>query len=574
MPLIGFIAVALLLLQPGFFLVKKIGLEDSHFGLVLAVTLSIGINGTALYYISLLAPLSHSLLWLYAAGVALLFLLTKGFFPLSTPQIRGRWEKLFFALFAALMVAYAVLCLNAVSSFDTLSYHLPAIDRFTENGQLPDFKNPTNGFEASIMAYPFAMHALIGGFNILTGGRVENYFMFLLVLLLALMIYFVGGRAGNKTFLGPVFFFLSPIVLLFGTPILTDMYSALFFLLGTYFLIRALGENSALFALLNGAAFGLMLLGKPVGAFFYAANLAFLAWHRRWAGSAASLGGFLLVSGAYLSRAAAWLPLMSERWGTVGFSAALGAKEYLAGFHTLAASTWQLIGGLYITIVVPFLLAALIVRKRGIGNDFFLKLGLFLFVFYFATAPLNLWFRRFIGFSRFIWPVLIVWSISAAEEAKNLLKGKGIMRHISIVLLAGVLLGHMSYVAIQSARALHGGGKPVASAYYSMREIIPNKAGIKVYNANSDNPIIYGFEKVSIVDTHSFPEPVGGPCEFLKEEKIDYVLFWLPHKISPFLFPHFNKRLLESIEKEECGKVRYKKENWVIVYETSFDEAN
>jgi hypothetical protein len=569
--LIGLIAVAILLVQPGYYLVKKIGLSGA-FAIVLALSLSLGINATVLFYSSLAFPLTLSFLWAYTIALAVLFFFSRPFITIKINQIE-RIEKLLLVIFSITLFLTFLICFKPTGAYGTISYHLPAINEFLENGQLPVFENPINGYQTGIMAYPYAMHAAVASFNILTGLELQNYVMFLILLLVGLMLYFLSGE-NQRTFLAPLFFIVSLIVIIFGTPVLTDTLSTLMFLVGTFFLLKVFEKQEDKFSFMNGVSFGLMLLVKPLGAFFFAGNIAFLFLHKKWRAGIVSIVGFAMVSSIYFLRVILWLPHMGERWGLVSLNAGLNATTYFSNFHILTQSFAAFLFA-YIPYLIPILILLAVIRKKGIGKDLILKLAAFYFVFYCIFAPLNIWFYDFIGFSRFIWPVLVLGCIVAAKEAKHLFKREKIIKLISMILIFGIIIGQIGYLGLISrgSRLLPANhGKPLTPYYYNqLKEVIPNTADVKAYYANADNPIIYGFEKITIVDTHAFNEPEGEPCDFLHEENITHVLFWLPGKISPHLFQEFNSKLLESIKKEECGKIVQDYEGWVIVYQTEFD---
>jgi len=569
--LIGLIAVAILLIQPGYYLVKKLGLNGA-FAIVLALSLSLGINAAVLFYSSLAFPLTLPFLWAYAIALAFLFIFSRPFIAIKINQIKGI-EKLLLVIFSITLLMCFLASFNQTSSYDLVSYHLPAINEFLKNGQLPVFENPVNGYQIGIMAYPYAMHTAIASFNILTGLQLQNYFMFLTLLLVGLMLYFLSGKQ-QRTFLAPLFFLVSPIVIIVGSIVTTDTISTLMFLVGTFFLLKVFEQQEDKFSLMNGISFGLMLLIKPLGVFFYAGNIGFLFLHKKWRAGIVSIMGFALVSSIYFLRVIVWLPRMGNRWGLVNLNADLNAAVYFSNFQILATSFAMLLNFL-IPLIIPILVLLAIIKKKGLGKGLTLKLGIFYFVFYCLLAPLSLWFYDFIGFSRFIWPVLGLWCIIAAKEAKYLFNRKKSIKLISMILIFGIIIGQLGYIGFinRKSRFLPANyGKPITPSYYNkLKEVIPNTAEVKAYYANGDSPIIYGFEEITVVDLYAFNEPEGKPCDFLKEEKITHVIFWLPNKINPYLFQEFNLKLLESIKKEACGRIVHEREGWVIVYQTGFD---
>jgi hypothetical protein len=559
-------------MQPGYFLIKKLGISETS----IALALSMGLNGVVLYYLSFFIPLTPAVIWIYAILMAGLFIFARPKLKIPSFAIPKKIEKAAILVLMVLLVLYFLASFNKPSSWDTYSYHVPVINEFLERGQLPVFENPINGYQAGIMAYPYAMHVFIASVDSVTGLRLDNFLIFYFILIVVGLLYSLSNKQGEKTFLAPLFFLSSLIVFSCGTNILSDIYSTAIFLAGLFFLLKVLKGRGNSSAVLNGVCFGIMFLVKPLGLFYYAANCLFLLFHRKWKQTALSVLGFATISGLYAVKLFIQLPSMSERWGTATLDASYSATQYLFNLLSLGESFISLVPHLFVPALVVVIL---IIIKKEYKTNIFLKTFIFFSIFYALLAPLNLWFYHPIGFSRFIFPLYALLCLSAIGEAKKLILSKNkLVRFISIIFFIGLIISSVFLIApsaMQSKMLAPGGENIFISLLINPPNFItphiPNEEGLTVFWANAaDNPIVYGFEKVRHLDTHISSEPTEAPCDFLKRYNVDYVIFITVNTGVPGPWKEFKKRLGQSLEKEECAKTLAIYSN-LNVYKTDFD---
>jgi len=528
--LFGLLLTIIIYTLPGFLILECFKFKGAN-KILLGTAVSLAVTPAIMYSLSLVVPINTVAVTLYSlALLALAYSKRKSLrlelgAILQTHTPSNALEKTALVLmFAIITVISTYLILAPPVYWDDLTYHVPLINDFAEDGQFETYAQPKNDFELRSNRYPLLFETAVGIPKMLSPFPAWKLVPAIAFALAAYTIFLLSKEAKKPTVWGAVLF-VSTIEILWhsAASFYVDIYLSMLIAGAVYFALRFLKERQKALLFASSLFIGTAILTKFTGIIFAALLIAFIAFKTRKikTGLCAALSA-LAVSAAY-----AVSQLLSY-----GFNTNVGIANYgtisengiAHSFLRNISMTASILGNFLLTFrfspVVLVLFAASIVKNRkntqALLNHATLLLGIgFLLATFFSKA-----FPTPTGLPRYLFPIYGLSCASAGAYITSI--DRGLMKKIVMAMaLVSILLGFfvivdefgpkIEYYSAQGPE-LSSGGMP-----------IPNEKGIRVFFPIS-NAFVLGLEKTDLRDFQSYKHIDSNVCRFLTEQEIDYVV--------------------------------------------------
>jgi 4-amino-4-deoxy-L-arabinose transferase-like glycosyltransferase len=521
---------------------------------------------------------------LLIASFGAIYLQKKSFqFPKNDNPKSGKYEIVEKMILIGALMVILILTLNISiqyqdTEFDALSYHLPFIQDFIDNGKESFFPAPENNYQYRANFYPKLFEAMAGGFGIVSPSLLPIIPWITYVLCIVLLAV-LSKSIGLDSLWASAFFGLSTLVVWQAHTAYLDLFLTAL-TIGCAIILLRLRKSSnhaewSTIGLLSGA----MLATKGTAFILVIPLLLTLAlfFSRDWWRHKVSWMIGFGIGGAY------YLLLFIMRYWTHPVSAfALGAGNLTTGHKGLvdtffSNSTLLVIGvmhilktGLFSWIPVAGFFGGSFRPKEFLGSPIVAWIGgvLLVFVLFILVGSAN---ARMDTFPRFLIPVYALICVIGAQIIEKIIQSlprqriRRLARGIIVVLIIIQLAGSTANMLhITSLKELNKQGS-LPTTLSVIQSSIPDLEGNTVYYANTPNTIIHGFEKIRVLDYTSFRTTSSPACDFLRDKEATHlVIFNFKNPRSEFGL--FNREIIEEAQRGECGKTLYQDQSWIAIY--------
>ncbi len=562
--LIAFIVV---LIVPGYLVADKYfsGLEKA----VLSVFLSLSITSFLFYVVVSFFGILKEFIYFYALLALIVFFVFKKnkircFFD-SFKKIKFKGFKsgkfhffeflILFLLIFFLVLAAFFIQVNKSLVHDDETYHLPIINDIADNGKKTFFKETHNIYQVRSNQFPLLFESFVGVTKYFLEGNFFWFVSFFSLVLSLFLIFFIVKSIGYPEFFSMAIYALTPLVLFFISFFTVENFLSLFFLGSVFFILNYFKNKHLFFISLAGFFSGLMFLTKFTGAIFFIGLLLFLFYKKDFK-AALTFGVFFVLVSCVFFVLHFELNFDDSSVGGYGqfISQDLFSKIFLnivSVFNVLFHFFYHN----YYLFFIPFLFfIGLLWRDKKELNFlmlFFISASLFLFVIFINGAQPNL-----TGFPRYFIPIYSLICIFSGIQLKKilLLKNKLLSFFVIIVFILLLLFSVIPVLGVFHATFVN-------EHSFAGTEKIKDNSDIIVWFVDG-GALSSRFEEAILYDYTWHVAFEGNPCDFLKENKIDYVVyfhFYIEEGYSRYL-GNFRPVLRESLVNGQCSELIYDKE--------------
>ena len=574
--LIEFIAFLITLTIPGYLVADKYfqGLEKA----VLSVFLSLSVTSFLFYIVVSFFGISKEFIYGYA------FLLLIGFFLIKKPKINRIFDSvkkvklnispikrekvfelllLFLLVFSLSLSAFFIPISNVISADDSI-YHLPIINDISENGQKTFFYETHNIYQVMSNQFPLLFESFAGATKFLLNLNLNllRFVPFFALVLSLFLIYFISRQVGYNEFYSVTLYGLTFIVLNFSRYFGTESFLSLFFLGAVFFVLKYIKNGELFFLGVAGFCSGLMFLTKFTGGIFFVGLLLFFLYKRKFRASFLFGLVFVLVSLIFfVSHFGVPFSLVSV--GSYGklVSENLLTTTFLNVFGVIETFFWGFSNNQYV-FFLPLIFFFGLFWKKNRKTVFFELFLISLFLFLFVVF-INSTYPTHTGFPRYFLPIYSLLCIFCGIQLKQIitvLKGKS--RHFfEIIFILAIL-----FLSINILDNLYLETKSLNYNYHGKG--IPNKSNLTVWFVNGFSWILK-LDNAKVYDKVWKTDFSGGPCEFLRKNKIDYVVYYNidhnPDAMKGYYtnnLGEFGLNLRESLFNSECTELFSRVPGW------------
>ncbi len=558
----------LILFVPGFIATRNLKLEFWE-RTIYAVILSLGISSFTLYLLSFFTRVSPLIIWAYVAClVSLLFACRKNIQEyvktFDKEGLKNR-DPFFWAVFLP-MISIVVFAAYTVSNGpplypDEYTYHLPIINEFAENGQISTFENPINAYQHISNQLPFLFESFAGFLKMFFLKPFWKFLSPLAMLLAGGALYYTTKSVSQRTLLPPIFWILSPIVLIFGLGYLVDVFLSFAFFCSVLFLSKNFETKEHRYIYFAGFFAGITILTKLMGGVLALILLLFLVAEKRYPQSLKFFAATFLTSLIFFTKKVLVEPSISsltlqENFEVYGFLIKL--TEALGQLPVLFLSRLYLM-----PIILGLIPLSLWLRKKGLKRiQVLCYIGFWVFVLIVSAVPGT---RTEGAFPRYFIPILGLFSLAAGITFETILEK---IKKRKKKVLAGLLLIFLLFsLTTYSGLALNifRMQEETEEKYGLFSKNIPNDSSSLVLVLNGRG-FIYGLEKVTYYDHLSSLEYYRPACDFLRENKISHVVYHHPHTMPWSVPKEFGEDLKQALDKNVCSQPVGSYSTWVTIY--------
>ncbi|MFH1663512.1 MAG: glycosyltransferase family 39 protein, partial [archaeon] len=558
--LIDFIAFLITLFVPGYLLIEKhfSGLEKW----ALSVFLSLSVTSFLFYAVISFFGISREFIYAYALILLVLFFVVKkptfsGILnsikkiKLNSVKIqRKNLPDLFilFVLVFSLSLTAFFIPINKALVHDDETYHFPIITDFADDGKKTFFSETTNIYEVRSNEFPLLFESFAGVTKFFLEDDFFWFVSFFSLILSLFLIFFISKLAGYSEFFSAALYGLTPLVLAFVRYFTVETFISMFFLGAVFFVLKYFEDNTDFFVLIAGFLSGLMFLTKFTGAIFFVGLFLFLLYKRKF--KAAVFFGllFILVS----------LTFVVFHFGVPVEQVSVGSYGGFAGNLMQMPSNilklfevffWFFSNNWYIFFIPLLFLIGLFWRKKEEKTFSVLFFISFLFFIFFIT--INNVSSSMTGLPRYFLPVYSLLCIFSGTQLKKivLLKNKLFLILSYLIFILLILLTVISVIEIflVESNQTHN---------YSYIEGIDDAEGVSVWFVDG-GALKTRFNKATLYDYSWQTDFSGNPCDFLKKNKIDYVVYFhFPVESSYTVYlGNFKGKLRKSLLNGECDEL-------------------
>lgn len=564
LPLLGLIAGILMFMLPGFLLLDYIKFRSAN-KILFGIVLSFGITGFLFYSISFAMPVNHIMIAVYSLILLYLAYLKRNSFReeisglFRASILKNAFDKaLLFLLFFIFIILGIYIAATPVHAFDDFVYHVPLINDFSQDGKFERYSQPKIDLELRANRYPLLFETILGVAKFSSGVEYWRILPVIFLVLAAYLIFLISKELGHANLLGPFLFVSSLHVFQNSTTYSLDIFMSLVLLTAIYFLILNLKNNNNANLFFAGFFMGLGILTKLTGIIFFALIIIFLIIKKNKMQSVIKMAFavFLTIS-IYATAQVAY-------YG-VDANMGVGAWSTIAGdfFGTFTRNFSEIFVVLFDFIVIfEFSIIALVffalsmAKNRKEDISFLNQLALFLLLGLIFAFSLTQYLPSYSDIPRFLFPVYALICTSAGfftailgnEKIRKILE-------IAVIIIAITALYETACLQMQYAGGIIYGK---TDAGYS--SLLPNESGTKIFFPTS-SALVLGLEETELADITTYKKIDLGVCDFLKKEKINYVVIhWIgnwEYELRKFGSPNFDfvKELVEEVDTGECTKI-------------------
>lgn len=553
--------------------------------ITLTLLFSILITGNVLYAGSYLVGLSPAFISIFfLASLALVLWKRKEIengiqtIPRSTKKVEKLNPMIVVGVLVIVGLAGLLTYAHPDLEYDSLAYHLPFIQDFSQNGQDHFYPTPQNNYEIRSNLYPKFMESLVGGIQTVAPS-VARGIPWLIFVLALLLIYELTRRIqpGRGPLLAVAFFASSILVILQSFSFYVDLLATLW-IVGIAFLIVRERAPTLKHFFLMGALIGALMATKATSILFLPAIaiVLFLYFKPTKRNQLIGLGAGILLGGAYyvFVLVARYLasPVSLFHFGAGNVDLIEG--DLLAHlFQNTQGFAFILILfallGYFCWLVFPTYVYSLF-RIRSKEEKIVQLLGGLILLTFFLFTIVTTGNVRSDTFPRFILPwfalacvmggiALTRWTQAIPYPHMQKIIGKLMIG----IVVAGLIV--TSYWAYNHHTLLDQVETENIGTWAGLQKSIANDPSTRLYYANTPNGIYYGFEQAEIFDYSSFQEPTTPACDFLKSKKINRIVVFNFTEPRPE-YGAFNTALMKETQNGTCGTLLSKTTYWMAIY--------
>jgi len=459
----------------------------------------------------------------------------------NLPELFG----LFILVFSLSLTAFFIPA-NTIQDYDDLSYHLPIIYDFSDDGKKTFFAEPHNIYEYRSNQFPLLLESFTGVTNYFLGSVFFKFVPFFSLILSLFLIFFLSRLIGFKEHFSVMLFALAPSVLVFTRYFYTDIFLSMLFLGCVFFILNYLKTQQKYFIFVSGFLAGLMFLTKFTGVVFFIGLLLFLFYKKKFRESVLFSLIFVLVAFVFVSSHFG-IPIQQITVGDYGKIASNPFIEIPSKAFDVAKILIDRFAEAYYIPFIPFLfLLALFWRTKNEMNLlvlFFISLIFFLFVNIVVNAE-----PTSTGFPRYFFPLYALLCVFSGIQLKKMafFKDKRIFLFVSIlfVLLMFLISIFVLSILVPESKTVH---------YSRIGGEIPNNSDVSVWFVNGA-ALKSRIDKAVLYDYSWQADFSGEPCVFLQSQEINYIVYFHIDKDATYL-GEFGSKLRESLLKGECSEL-------------------
>ena len=564
--LFDLIAFLVVLTVPGYLLVDRHfqGLEKA----VLSVFLSLAVTSFLFYAVVSFFGISKEFIYAYA------FLLLIVFFVIKKPKINRIFDSikkvklivsplksekipellLLFLLVLFLSLTAFFIPINKTISYDDSSYHLPIINDVAVDGQKTFFSETHNIYQVRSNQFPLLFESFVGTTKFFLGSFFYWLVSFFSLIISLFLIYFISKEVGYNQFFSLILYGLTPLVLLYTGYFGVENFLSLFFLGAVFFVLKYVKSENLFFVVVAGFLAGLMFLTKFTGGIFFAGLFLFLLYKHKF--KPAFLFGliFVLVSLVFF---VSHLGVPFDQISVGNYGNILSDNPLIQIFPNIFwAGNWLIYyfsDNTYILLVPVLFVFGLFLRKQK-ENDFLVLFLISLILFLGITFINNATPTRS-GFPRYFLPIYSLLCVFSGFQLKKLveLKNKKISLFFTVFFVLMLLLISLPFM---NQFNIKSNGK----SFVYVGKGIENDSNITAWFLNNAG-LQVKLDKAVVYDYVWRADFSGNPCEFLKEHKINYIVYYRIDNDPDFLsgspdyLGDFGPKLRESLLNNDCSEL-------------------
>lgn len=459
----------------------------------------------------------------------------------NLPELFG----IFILIFSLSLTAFFI-PINQIVNYDDSSYHLPIINDIAVDGKKTFFVETKNIYEVRSNQFPLLFESFVGATKFFLGGSFFWCVSFFSLILSLFLIYCISKQAGCGDFFSMIIYCLSPIVLIFSRYFGVEGFISMFFLGAVFFILKFIDNQEKLFILIIAFLSGLMFLTKLTGGIFFAGFMLFFIYKKKYKEIIFSLIIFILISLVFFVSHIN-IPLEYASVGAYGEISVNPLIQFFSNAFRIGEIFFYYFLNNFYLFFVPFLFFLGLFWKKEKEKDFsalfLISLVLFLFVTFVSKA-----YPTLSGFPRYFLPIYALLSIFAGIQLKKivLLKNKKISIFFGTLFVAVLLFTSFSVLN-------HFYVESIPKNYSYEGKNIENNSDTKVWFINGA-ALLLKIDDATAYDYAWKTNFSGNPCDFLKNNEINYIVYFHIDKDSPELGA-FGSELRKSLLKEECSEV-------------------
>lgn len=560
------IALIISLTIPGYLAIRK---EKFDFleKLILGVFLSIAITSFIYYSLTFFVAVNKTIIFGYSLILLILFswiekekirgIIKDERIKLRDTKIKKRRIKkenlievigLFLLTLIIVFTCFFVYLNNLVIA-DEASFHLPTINDYAEDGEKTFYENPKNLYEVMSNQFPLLFESFTGINKILIKERAWKLFPLLPLIISIGLIYLVGRENGKKNSFSLLIYSLSPIVIILSWSFYVELFLVMIFLGAVYFLLKYIESVNKRHLIIASFLMGLLILTKLSGIIFVMGLLFFLLYKRKPKQAVISVCILFLVLITYTS----YLienPTDKSGLGDYGKISEDLLVRTPKNFLRLGELFYWFFSSQAYFPLIPFLflLSFFWIEKKERN---ILELTLICLVFFIFFTVISASYPTKSGFHRYFIPLYALICVISGNQIKKMWEKNKRLFFIVGCLSLSIMVYTSALLVLDMNNILLSEGKGEPKLY----SFIPNDSNVNVWYINGAAKI-HGLEKTISYDFISFEKFDSTPCEFLKEKKINRMVYYhndeLPRTIANKVF---GKKLKESLDKNECSEL-------------------
>ena len=525
--MIGLILGLIIFTIPGFLVLEYIKFNDAN-KIILGIVLSFGITGLLFYALSYVIPINIFLVSIYS--LILLFFLNKKKNSFKN-ELKNIFKSkivnhkvsslLFILIFVIFVIGMLYLFLVPIQTWDDLSYHVPLINDFGENGQFKTYNAPKNIFEIRANRFPKLFESTIGVMKLISEFDYWRIIPMIILLLTGYIIFIILKEVGRPTLWGPLLFISTRQILYFAISYYVDIYLSMIILTSIYFLIKYLKKNSLDMLLLMGFFLGLGILTKFTGIIFFCLIVCFLLYKTQDLFATIKMSLVTSITCAFYILLQIANLTVDNRLGIGTYGKVIGSRlleVFSTNFIQIITIFWYFnLSHVFSSVVFLFALAFIFQKNQNKNMReilLFVFVGFILITCFFEAKP------TFTGFPRYFFPIYGLLCIAAALFFEKLSETK-IKSVARAIIIASVIMGMFTYSSIVTNEiSKHSFGQQET---FAINNYIPNHEGVTVFFTTAE-PLILGLENTTVKDFSAYSNFPENVCEFLKKEKINYIV--------------------------------------------------
>ncbi len=547
-------------------------IADRHFNglekIAVSLFLSLSITSFIYYFLVSFLWISREFIYFYAVILFFLFVfLKKPDFNktlISLKEIRLEKKRIELTNIPAMLIVFLLVIVFSFTVFSTWnfkfinyddsSYHLPIVFDIADDGKKTFFLETKNIYEVRSNQFPLLFESFAGSVKLFIGSNFHWLSSFYALLISLFFIFLLSRLLGYNEVFSAAFYGLTPVVLVFSTYFGVESFLSMFFLASVFFALKFIQSENILFVLLSGFSLGLMFLTKFTGIIFFVPVLLFFLFKKKYKQTAVFFIVFFLISLVFFVSHLN-VPIEKEGVGDYGkFASGNLFEKISANIIKLSEILFHYFRFNFYLFFIPFLFVLGILwfkqKEKELAFLLFSCLILFLLITFFNKA-----LPTYSGFPRYFLPVYSLMCVFAGMQLKKIM-----LKDKKTALFFGFLFIFLLAFSSVTILSHFSGGFSSAPANYSGKGI-DNIEGIKVWFVNGA-ALQIRLDKAELYDYVWKADFSGNPCEFLRKNEIDYVVFFHVD-VDPPELGDFGKNLRQSLFNGDCSEVFHSIDNSV-----------